>query len=477
MGTEIGGRAVVLGGSMTGLFAASVLSKHYREVLLVDRDKLIDVTEWRRGAPQTRHINGLLARGQLNVEEMYPNITQEMVAEGIPLSDLSGTVRWYMNGKRLKQERAGLTCVAATRPVLEFHVRRRAQALPNVKFLEKTDIVGLVTTPDRRQVTGVRVQAQTKGSAERVIEADLVVDTTGRGSRSPLWLEQLGYGRVREDGTKVNVGYVSRRYRLKPGTDPFGTDHSINPTANATLPRGAIFTKTDGGKVELTAYGILGDHPPTDPEGFHEFVKTLAAPEIYEAISQAEPLDEPALFRFPTTMWRRYDLMAELPERYLIMGDAVCTPNPVYAQAQTLASIETMALRDHLAKGVVPDPKAFQADVAKIITPAWEMTTNVDLGFPGVPGKRTLKVRLGNAFARRLHLAATEDSRFTAAFFRVAGFMEPPTALMRPSLIVAVLRTLRRMRKEGKLAPQAKPLLSLVRGGRTAPQEQLKRAA
>ncbi len=210
--------------------------------------------------------------------------------------------------------------------------------------------------------------------------------------------------------------------------------------ASPTLPRGAIFTKTDSGMVELTTYGILGDHPPTDPEGFNAFVKTLAAPEIHEAISVAEPIDDIALFKFPTTMWRRYDLMETLPERLLIMGDAVCTPNPVYAQAQSLSALEALALRERLSAGRAPDTPEFQRAVADIIRPAWEMTTAVDLGFPGVEGERTPKVRMMHVFSRLLHDAATRDGRFTAAFMRVAGLVDPPTALQRPGLVLRVLR-------------------------------------
>lgn len=438
MGTKVGGRAVVLGGSITGLLAARVLSDAFDEVVLVDRDKLTDVREWRRGAPQTRHINGLLARGHQILEELYPGITDEMVKDGVPISDLSGTVRWYFNGKRLKQQREGLTCIAATRPIMEYYVRCRAQALPNVTFIEECDIVGIVTTADNSRVTGARIQRHAEGSVEEYLEADLVVDATGRGSRSPVWLEELGYGRVQEEGTKVGLGYASRHYRLR--YDPFETDHSINPVANADLPRGAIFTKTDSGKVELTTYGILGDHPPTDPDGFNEFVRTLAAPEIYEAIIDAEPLDDISLFRFPTTMWRRYDLLPRMPERYLVMGDAVCTPNPVYAQAQTLASLETLALREHLGRGI-PDPVAFQHDVGQVIAPVWGMTTSVDLSFPGVEGERTPEILQAHAFMRQLQAAATVDGSVTAAFMRVAGLVDPPEKLMDPDLVQRVQET------------------------------------
>ncbi|AUS81289.1 FAD-binding monooxygenase [Actinoalloteichus sp. AHMU CJ021] len=446
MRSGIGARAVVLGGSITGLFAAAALAPSYREVVIVDRDRLVGVREWRRGAPQTRHINGLLARGHQALEELFPGITEEMADDGIPFSDLSGTVRWYFYGKRLQQLRGGLSCVAATRPMLEYHVRRRVEAMANVTFLEECDVVGLTTSPDRARVTGARIHRRKADSnarrkaetAEEVIEADLVIDTTGRGSRSPKWLVELGYQRVEEQGTKVGIGYASRHYKLT--TDPFGKDHSINPVASPTLPRGAIFTKTDSGMVELTTYGILGDHPPTDPEGFNAFVKTLAAPEIHETISVAEPIDDIALFKFPTTMWRRYDLMETLPERLLIMGDAVCTPNPVYAQAQSLSALEALALRERLSAGRAPDTPEFQRAVADIIRPAWEMTTAVDLGFPGVEGERTPKVRMMHVFSRLLHDAATRDGRFTAAFMRVAGLVDPPTALQRPGLVLRVLR-------------------------------------
>jgi 2-polyprenyl-6-methoxyphenol hydroxylase-like FAD-dependent oxidoreductase len=438
MSATVADRALVLGGSITALFAASSLAKYCNEVLLVDRDVLTGVREARRGAPQARHINGLLARGLLAMEELYPGITVELIRrEQAPLTDLAGTVRWYFNGLRLRQSRAGLACVGVRRPVMEALVRERAAALPNVKFVEETDIVGIVASPDRARIIGARVQPRVEGSTEEVIEADLVVDATGRGSRARVWLEQLGYPRVEEDETKINLGYASRHYRLR--TDPFGSDHSINPVASPALPRGAIFTKTDNGLVELTTYGLLGDHPPTDPDGFNAFVKTLAAPEIYEAIIEAEPIDDPVLFRFPTTLWRRYDKLTSLPEGMVIIGDAVCTPNPVYAQAQTLSALEALALRQHLSQGAV-DPVAFQRSVGDIIRPAWEMTHTVDLSFPGVEGNRTPMVKLQHAYMRRLQIAATRDPHVTAAFMRSAGMMDPPEAMMRPELVLRVLR-------------------------------------
>ncbi|WJK42576.1 FAD-binding monooxygenase [Solwaraspora sp. WMMA2056] len=439
MGAVVGDRAVVLGGSITGLFAAGALAEGYREVIVVDRDALTGVREARRGSPQARHINGLLARGARAMEDLFPEITAEMITAGCPQTDLTGTVRWYFNGKPLKQVRAGLTNVAARRPVMEAHVRDRVQALDNVRFLERYDITGIVHTPDQTRVTGARVQPNDQESAaEEVLEADLVVDATGRGSRAPVWLTAMGYPRVEEEGTKVGLGYATRHYKLR--YDPFGTDHSIVCVASPVSPRGAIFTKTDSGTVELTTYGILGDHPPTEPEGFNAFVKTLAAPEIYEAIIDAEPLDDPVLFRFPTTMRRRYERLARLPEGLVMMGDSVCTPNPVFAQAQTLAALEALALRDRVRRGTPPESMEFMREVARIVDPAWEMTEGINLSYPGVEGNRTPQLKLLHAYMRRLQDVATRDSGVTEAFMRAAGLVDPTEALMRPGLVLRVLR-------------------------------------
>ncbi len=431
-------RAVVLGGSLAGLFAARVLSDAYDEVLIVDRDELVGQDGPRRGCPQGRHINGLLARGQQVMEELYPGITEELFADGVPTGDLAGSVRWYFKGKPLRQRDAGLVCVAASRPMLEKHIRQRTQALPQVRFLEKHDILGLATTADGSRVTGARVQRLTGKGTARTITADLVVDATGRGSRTPLWLEQLGYPRVEEEQKKIGLTYVTQHYRLN--SDPYDGDLSINPVASAALPRGAIFTKTDGGRVELTTYGLLGDNPPTDQEGLYRWLETLSAPEIAAAARRAEPLDEPVAFRFPTTLRRRYEKLSRFPDGLLVTGDAVTCFNPVYAQGMTVAALSALTIREHLHTGATPDPLRYFRDLAtEVIDPPWEMTNTVDLSFPGVPGKRTPQVRMGQVFLSLVQTAAARDSKVTAAYMRAAGLIDRPESLMRPSLVARVL--------------------------------------
>lgn len=432
-------RAVVLGGSLAGLFAARVLTEAYDEVLIVDRDTLLGQDGPRRGCPQGKHINGLLARGGEIMEELYPGITQELFDDGVPTGDLAGDVRWFFNGKKLAQQSAGLRCVAASRPMLEKHIRNRTAALPNISFAEKTDILGLVTSADDSKVVGVKVQKVARNSSERTITADLVVDATGRGSRTPIWLEQLGYARVEEESKKIGLTYVTQHYRLTK--DPYGTDLSINPVASVDLPRGAIFTKTDGDRVELTTYGLLGDAPPTDQQGLYDWLGTLATQDIYNAVQHAEPLDEPVAFKFPTTLRRRYEKLDRFPDGLLVVGDAVTTFNPVYAQGMTVAALSALTLRSHLHSGASPQPLAYFRDLAKeAIDQPWDMTNTVDLSFPGVEGERTFEIRFGQKFMALVQEAAVHDSEVTAVYMKVAGLVAPPESMMTPGFLARVLR-------------------------------------
>lgn len=437
-------RAVVLGGGMAGLLAARVLAETYAEVLLVDRDDLVGVTGYRKGVPHGRHAHGLVARGHQILEGQFPGLTQGMQDSGVQPGDFSGEIRWYFSGQRLRPSHSGLASVPATRPVLEQHVRNRVAAIPNIRFLERHDIIGLETTPDASRVTGARVQRHGDNSQPEVLSADLVIDVTGRGSRAPVWLRELGYAPPAEDRVKVDLAYTTRHYRVP--YDPFGSDIAIIAAATPSHPRGAFFYRLPGGgnRVELSLTGVLGDHPPTDPEGFLDFVRSLPVPDIYPAIHDSEPLDDPVRFRFPASVRRRYERLSRFPDGLLVMGDAVCSFNPVYAQGMTVAALESLTLREHLQRSTALRPLDFFHAIAGLIDSPWEFAGSADLGYSGVEGRRTMKVRMINAYVPRLHSAAVQDSSLTNAFVRVAGLIDEPTTLLRPGKLLRVLWHARR---------------------------------
>jgi 2-polyprenyl-6-methoxyphenol hydroxylase-like FAD-dependent oxidoreductase len=438
MTRQIGDRAVVLGASIAGLLAARVLADSYAQVTVIDRDELPETPMHRRGVPQGRHVHALLARGRQALEELFPGLTAALVAHGARAGDPLANVRWYLNGHRLRQAGTGLVALCASRPLLEGHVRARVRALPNVRFLDACDVVGPATTPDGRRVTGARVLRRADGGAEEVLDADLVVDATGRGSRTPLWLEALGYGRPETEQVRIGLGYATRTYRLPP--DALGADLGILLGGTPEHSRGGALFVLEGGRWMVTLGGILGDHPPTDPDGFLAFARSLRFPDIYQAIRDGEPLDDPVPFRFPASVRHRYERLDRFPDGLLVVGDAIASFNPIYGQGMTVAALEALALRRHLRRSARPKPRRLLRDLARAVDVPWEIAAGGDLVFPGVQGHRTAKTRLANAYLARLHAAAADDGRLAVAFARVAGLVAPPQSLLRPSIAVRVLR-------------------------------------
>ncbi len=112
-------------------------------------------------------------------------------------------------------------------------------------------------------------------------------------------------------------------------------------------------------------------------------------PDIHEAIAGAEPLDDAVPFRFPHSVRRRYERLSRCPERLIVLGDALCSFNPVYGQGITVAALEARALRTALRRRP-PRSRAVQRSLARIVDVPWATVTGGDLAFPGADGRRTL---------------------------------------------------------------------------------------
>lgn len=427
-------RAVVLGGSIAGLLAARVLADHFAEVTVIDRDALTSDPIPRRGTPQARHLHGLLARGHQVLEELLPGLTAELVAAGAPVGDMLANSRLCFGGHRFRQGPSGLTAVCVSRPTLEAVVRARVAALQEVRLLGEHDVVGLIASGDNRRIVGARVIGRADGSAEELLPADVVVDATGRGSRLPTWLTSLGYTAPHQQRVNLGVGYASRHYHVPRAA--LGTDLVA---ISAPLPgrtRGAGLSLIEDGTCLVTLMGVLGDHPPTDPKGFTRFAADLALPDIHEILQDAEPFDEPVAYRYPTSVRNRYDRLTRFPEGLAVLGDAVCTLNPIYGQGMTVAALEAIALQPHLTRGLT---RTYLHDVGRISGLAWAMALGADLTFPEVEGPRTPATRFLGRYVQRIQAGAARDSQLGRAFLRVTSMMDPPAALFHPSVVAGAM--------------------------------------
>jgi 2-polyprenyl-6-methoxyphenol hydroxylase-like FAD-dependent oxidoreductase len=425
--------AVVIGGSMAGLLAARVLSSRFARVVIVERGDLPAGPEVRRPAPQAAHAHVLLAGGLQVMAGLFPDLIDGLRAEGAVDFDVGDAAEWHHFGVCKRRKPLGIGALSMTRPVLEAQVRRRVLALANVQALAGHKATALHCQDGR--VAGLQVSAE---GGERRLDADLVVDASGRGAVTPQLLAPLGLPAIPESQIKIGVGYATRQYQRT--VEPRWEGFLITPTPPET--RGGILLKVEGGRWLCTLVGCLGDHPPDDEAGFLSYARGLPSSGLHDMIAASRPLGPILLHKFPSSL-RRHCERVTLPAGLVVMGDALASFNPIYGQGMTVAALEAALLGDQL-DGARDDlagfTRRFQRRAARIVDVAWAQATGEDLRYPQVQGARPLALRLVNRYVARVHRASGSDDAAVAAFHRVLHVLAPPTVLFAPRVLLAALR-------------------------------------
>jgi len=457
LGRHLGHHAIVIGGSMAGLLAARILSDHFDRVTILERDKVNDAPEARKGQPHTRHLHALLAKGLEVMTRYFPDLPQGLVDHGAIISDMGNRMRWYTFGGYRVQTARGFDGALMSRPLLEWQVRRRVLLLPNVTLVDWVDVERLAFGSAGRCVEGVQIRQRSTGE-HKLLRAELTVDASGRGTATPKWLEAAGFGKPQESAVKINMGYATRVYRRRPG-DLEGADLIIVSGEAPHDKRGGLIFPIEGDRWICTLAGTAGDYPPTDEDGFTAYARSLAAPDIYNLISRLEPISDIISHRLPTSLRRHYEKMEHFPEGYLVLGDAVCSFNPVYGQGMTSASLQAEALAELLTGrkslgGLAP---AYFKRVAKIVDIPWQMAVGEDFRYPETEGKKAPGTDFINAYGARLHRGTHSDPYLLAEFLKVMNLMQPPASLFHPRTIWHVMRS-------GRTQRAAQPMLQPAAG-------------
>ena len=368
--------AVVIGASIAGLLAAAALSGACPRVTLFERDTLPAEPGPRRGVPQTRQLHALQARGVQALDELLPGLRDELVAAGGVLADMQGDIHWYLDDYLLKPARTGLEGIGISRPLLEWLIRSRVAALPGVTITDATDVVRLVTADDH--VTGVTVRAaRTRDAAEDTIAADLVIDAAGAGSRTPVWLPELGLDAPRTTRVRAGVTYVTRMYRRdqKQLDGRFGS--LITPYPGR--PFGGAVLRQEGERWVVLLAGMVGTEPPLDEDGMIAFADQFACGDIAGVMRESEPLTEPLKYTYPESARNHYEKLGQRLGGLLVIGDAYCGFNPIYGQGITIAALEALILRRLLGatEGSATEGSATEGRAPRrAAAPAWHGPTS-----------------------------------------------------------------------------------------------------
>jgi 2-polyprenyl-6-methoxyphenol hydroxylase-like FAD-dependent oxidoreductase len=426
--------AIVIGASIAGLCAARVLSDFYDRVTVYERDDLPDGPANRAAVPQGRHVHLLMARGAQEFETHFPGLLDDMVAAGVPiLENRPDCIHFGAAGHvlgthhRLQDE---FTAYVPSRPQLEWQIRRRVADIDNVDIVHAA-----VAEPQydatRRRVTGVLLDTGDE------IDADLVVDAAGRGTRLPVWLAQWGFQRPQEDTVDVGIGYATHSVRIPEGLI---AEKVIVAGACREQPLGLGMLYYEDGTWGLTTFGVARVEPPHDFAGMCELADEILPAHVASAIRRGEPIGEVAFHKYPTSRWRRYDKLDRFPDGIVPFGDAVASFNPTYGQGMTMASLQAGHLRRVLSTPGANLAGELGRATAKTTFPVWQMNAIGDLTLHGASGPMPRWYRpVGELFDQFLGAAET-DPVLAEWFLRRFSLLDSLYMVPSPRLVGRTIR-------------------------------------
>ncbi|MEU3658659.1 FAD-dependent monooxygenase [Streptomyces sp. NPDC032940] len=435
-------RAVVVGAGLAGMLAAAALSTAVDEVVVLERDELPDGPEHRRGLPQGRHAHLLMAGGLDAMEDLVPGagLRKRLLAAGAhEISLSSGTLAMTPEGWLRRWRHEGPAMLTCSRALLDWTLRAAVLERPGVR-IRKGDARELTGGPGR--VTGVRVTAP-DGSGEEVLDAGLVVDAGGRGSRLLTWLDGLGVTGVRERTVDSGLVNATRVYRVPEGAERFPlTVVHADPYASRPGHSGMVLPIEDG-RWMVSLGGTRGGEPPADPEGFLRYALELRDPVVGRLISGAEPLTGVHVSRSTSNVRRYVERVRHWPEGLVVLGDALATFNPAYGQGMSVAALGARVLAGEVRRAGPTAPglaRRVQRGAAGPVGAAWAMAVGQDVRYPGTRGgSPNAADRLVGAYTRRLTRTATGSYPAAAALWDVTSILAGPERVLRPATLLATL--------------------------------------
>ena len=440
-------RAVVIGGSIAGLAAAAALAERAGEVVVAERRPPPQADAPVSIAPQGEFPHILLASGAAALERLLPGFSDDLFAHGaIGRDDVEYRGHWWAAGAvRHVVPHVGIPVPMCSRALVESRLRARVRRLPNVSF-DQAVVRGLRVGGDR--IVGAVVE---RGHEREVLDADLVVDASGRGSHAGTWLGESGLREPQVSRVDIGLTYTAVDVR-RSATDVDGGRFAVVQNTRA-LPRMGVALSAEGDRWKIALGCYFGDAAPATRDGILQYAASLPDPVILRLLED-EWLTEPAQHRFPSSLRRRWERVRHLPAGFCAVGDAVASFNPLYGQGMSAAVLQAEALKTCLERvGGTPQlPRAVQRAAARVVANPWRIATGGDFVYPSTKGSKAPGTDAVNRYMERVFVAAAADPDVNVTLNRVTQLLAPPTSLLAPEVVRRVIACTR-----GRAAPVLVP--------------------
>ncbi|MEU9339933.1 tryptophan 2,3-dioxygenase family protein [Streptomyces sp. NPDC048278] len=423
------GHVVVVGGSIAGLLTAHVLAGHAERVTVLERDQYDDTPGPRAGVPQSRHTHVLLTSGMNALEELLPGLLGVLTDSGAPRLAVPGDLGVWQAGQWISRRNPSEPIMTPSRPLLEHHIRRRVLDGSRIHVRTGVEVTGLLGRPGH--ITGVAVRDRGGDHHTRQeIEADLVVDATGRSGRTPVWLAEMNAPVPAEELVETGRAYSTCVFHADGPPEDLSGFYIV---PDAGQPLGAIILPAEHDRWMVTLSGPRDQAPPSGTEDFVDFAGRLPHSAPHKWLRSARPVSRPVGYRHTSNRRRRYDRLTRDHTGLLVVGDALCALNPVYGQGLSVAALNAVALGRALAGDRTPSAHTLQRAVLRSSRSAWEVATGADSAMPGVTGNAVKSgpvARLLTRYLDRVRDHVPHDPVVCSANRDVLFLLAPPRTLV-----------------------------------------------
>jgi 2-polyprenyl-6-methoxyphenol hydroxylase-like FAD-dependent oxidoreductase len=436
---KLGRRAVVVGAGIGGLAAAGAVAPYFEQVDILERDRLAATGGSRPGTPQDRHPHGLLAGGLRALDQIFPGYKSDLAAAGAVPVTFARDVQFERPDVGVLPKRDfGISLLCATRPLIELMLRRRAEAIANITLRPASRVIGNVPATGGAGVRGVQF---VDGSGRfDTLDADLVVDASGRGAPTLTSLDALGWDRPPMTEIGVDIAYATAVVGI-PHDAPTEWKLVLTLPDPPHVALHSVLVPTEDGRWIIA----IADHSATTWietwDAFLEASRSLITPTVYNALRYAKPPEGIRHYRFRASTWKHFERLPRLPRGLLPVADAFCRFNPIHGQGMSSAAKQAHLLQDVLYRAVAePDPIAavqagFMAEVASVLETPWTMATSADLAFPQTRGERPDNFAQAREFEAALFHAAVGDPVVHRAMIEVAQLLRSHQRLREPDIV------------------------------------------
>ncbi|MEH7222152.1 NAD(P)/FAD-dependent oxidoreductase [Bacillus toyonensis] len=432
-------KAIVIGGSMAGKFAAKALSTSFKEVIILEVGDKWDGKASRKRVPQSDHPHVLLKGGEKAIEELFPTITNELIKAGSIINNFTRDLKWHQFGLWKQPFIGEVHMIQQSRPLLEWHIQKRIDQISNITITYKTLVNGLLVDGKLNKVCGVKVKYLETGMQEEV-HADIVIDASGFGSKSMEWLREYEI-EVQEEKVRIDLFYATKMFQLKENEELDCCNMLMSPSFPEN-PYGVLIQTIEDNRYFVTFSGYANEKAPQTDDEFYDFAENLSISNVTDFLNKAEGITDIKTYKIPYQVRRRFDLVNNVPEGLLVVGDAQCRFDPVFGQGVSVAAMEAHQLQLLLQSRKQLDKtftQQFYKKTADIIEIPWDMTTTAISRHPQLKRELTTKQKFQLWYTKQIYRLSASDSDVYIRLVRVMNLIRSPFHLFHPKVLLAVL--------------------------------------